>query len=205
MKDTSSKSMPYLWHHPLLHNIVCTYSIVINVDILVLAAAFRPRCWDLILVELRLNHVPAFTPGDTSICIRFANCQPFSLLHMSYYIWHPSQVVLRPSFSRPFISRLDATMPVAKIHWTDSSNFIFCYCCLDVKHKWNKQRAVVHAAFNDISIIAHCWLLKISANLYDITPRNDTWDTDDDSNHSITSVVPVELFFPLLVLLWGIH
>ena len=32
----------------------------------------------------------------------------------------------------------------------------------------------------------------------------DMWDTDDDSNHSIMSVVPVELFLPLLVLLWGI-
>jgi hypothetical protein len=62
------------------------YSIVINVDTLVLATAFRPRCWDLPLVELRLNHVPAFTPGDTSICIWFANCLPFSLLCMSYYI-----------------------------------------------------------------------------------------------------------------------
>ena len=79
-------------------------------------------------------------------------------------------------------------MPVAKIHWTDSSNFIFCYCCLDVKHKWNKQRAVVHAAFNDISIIAHCWLLKISANLYDITPRNE---------HGILMMIPTT---PLRVL-----
>jgi hypothetical protein len=32
----------------------------------------------------------------------------------------------------------------------------------------------------------------------------DMWDTDDNSNHSIKSVVPVELFLPLLVLLWGI-
>jgi hypothetical protein len=71
------KSMPYLWHHPLLHNVVCTYSIVINVDTLVLAAAFRPHCWDLPLVELWLTHVPAFTPGVQVFVFGLLIANPF--------------------------------------------------------------------------------------------------------------------------------
>ena len=63
--------------HSYIWNVVCTYSIVINVDTLVLAAAFRPRCWDLPLVELQLTHVPAFTPGVQVFVFGLLIANPF--------------------------------------------------------------------------------------------------------------------------------